>query len=49
MCDFDVSRVSNLCLKIIVLKTVFTKHKKREKPIMDFNAPEASLPGYVKF
>ena len=50
MCDFDVSRVSNLCFKIIiVLKTVFTKHKKREKPIMDFNAPEASLPGYVKF
>ena len=37
MCDFGVSRISNLCFKI-VLKTVFTKQN-----------TEAPLPGYQRF
>ena len=48
MCDFGVSRIPNLCFKI-VLKMVFTQGKKRKRPDKDLNAPKAPLPGYDKF
>ena len=48
MSDFGVSRISNLCFKI-VLKTVFAKEKKRKKPGKDLNVPRAPLPGYQRF
>ena len=48
MCDLGVSRISNLCFKI-VLKIVFTKEKKWKKPDKNLNAPKAPLPGYQRF
>lgn len=46
MCDFGVSRISNLCFKIIVLKT---REKKRKRSDTDLNTAKALLPGYDKY
>ena len=47
MCDFGVSRISNLCFKIIIV--IKTRGKKRKRPDTDFNAAKALLPGCGRF
>jgi len=44
-----LSACSFISLIVFLLKTLFTKGKKRKKPDKDLNAPKAPLTGYVRF